>query len=102
MKNFTKFICLLISILFFKANAQIPTFTISNVTVNGQPIINNTINFGDLDQITVRYRVDFEKSNYLHIGSVKYINGLNNNNGFVQLFNPETLYLVEGNTALQI
>lgn len=99
MKNFTKFICLLISILFFKANAQIPTFTISNVTVNGQPIINNTINFGDLDQITVRYRVDFEKSNYLHIGSVKYINGLNNNNGFVQLFNPETLYLVEGNTG---
>lgn len=89
-----KFIIILMYLLFVNAmHSQTPTLTISNVTVNGQPITNNTINFGNLDKITVRYRVDFIKPKYLHLGNVSYVSGVYNNNGFVQLFTPETLYL---------
>lgn len=93
------FITLLCSFLLNTTFSQTPTLTISNVKVNGQPITNNTINFGNLDQVTVSYRVDFVKPDYLTLGSVRYVNGVYNNNGFVQLFTPQSLNLTTGNTG---
>lgn len=98
--NNLKYIILLMYLLFVDTSyGQMPTLTISNVKVNGQPITNNTIEFGNLSQITVRYQVDFVKPENLTLGNVSYVNGVQNNNGFVQLFTPQNFNIPAGNTG---
>lgn len=91
LSKITKIIFLICVIFQSTINAQ--TLQIDNVSVNGIAISNNTINFGNLTQVTLKFRVHFDKPNVLDIGETKYVAGTNKCSTFIQFFTPETIIM---------
>jgi hypothetical protein len=105
MKNINKYgslkitkIILLLCVI-FQTTLIAQTLQIDNVTVNGIPISNNTINFGDLTQVTLKFRVSFYKDPVIDLGQVSYVAGTNKCSEFTHLFSPQTLNLGQNNTG---
>lgn len=86
LSKITKIIFLICVIFQSTMNAQ--TLQIDNVSVNGVAISNNTIDFGNLTQVTLKFRVSFNKPLNLYIGNISYVAGTYKCNTFTQLFTP--------------
>lgn len=96
-----KYVITITLLIFFNinGNCQTPTLVISEVKVNNQLINNNIIDFGDLESVVVKFKVEFTKPENLEIGQVSYVAGKNKNSGWSQFFTPQYFTLGLNNTG---